>query len=426
MAATGLLIAAVRKRAGAGWVRLRAGWRRLAGPPWKRSTWAALPAAVLIAGFPSFLPLPPMVFGAVVMLVLSPLSALARSVTRPFAAPPRPSLLATATASIAVTGGLMLWLTIAQNGLRVHGGLPPLGPVEVLTAATAATTVALLRRGLRSLWACRGRWWRPATAGALSLALISGTTTSAQAGAQDAASETNVLSSASTTGAARVFVPLSAGATPAERAARAVQDLRDAGGFDREHLVIVAPTGSGWVDPNLVSGLEDRFGAQVATLAVQYDDRPSWLAYLTARQQASESTLAVLRTVLRQVRALPADRRPQVHLAGESLGATAGQGALTQLTETERSQVCSALWVGTPGGRRTHLVTESMVANADDPVVHGSPAMLVSPAKAPTAPWLPMVSAAHVFADFTLSLAGPLGTGHRYGPDQVDGLAVCD
>ena len=68
-----------------------------------------------------------------------------------------------------------------------------------------------------------------------------------------------------------------------------------------------------------------------------------------------------------RVAALPADARPQVHVVGESLGATAGQAIFARPGAARSRQVCSVLWTGTPGGHRVGLPCEVPVANLDDP-----------------------------------------------------------
>ncbi|APH01046.1 alpha/beta-hydrolase family protein [Janibacter indicus] len=62
--------------------------------------------------------------------------------------------------------------------------------------------------------------------------------------------------------------------------------------------------------------------------------------------------------------------RPEVHVVGESLGATAGQAVSSGSGAERPRSVCSVLWTGTPSGHRVGLPREVSVANLDDPVVH--------------------------------------------------------
>ena len=65
-------------------------------------------------------------------------------------------------------------------------------------------------------------------------------------------------------------------ASDLDRRARALADR-----WTRAHpdpgspLVIAVPTGSGWVDPDMVDGVRLRWGPRVTMLALQYADAPS-------------------------------------------------------------------------------------------------------------------------------------------------------
>src|SRR5690606_43237 len=61
----------------------------------------------------------------------------------------------------------------------------------------------------------------------------------------------------------RIYGGLASSEDTEERAALAVEDLTRAGGFERENLVVVTTTGSGWVDPALVDSVEYLTGGDV-------------------------------------------------------------------------------------------------------------------------------------------------------------------
>ncbi|WP_212734665.1 alpha/beta-hydrolase N-terminal domain-containing protein [Pseudomonas asiatica] len=48
----------------------------------------------------------------------------------------------------------------------------------------------------------------------------------------------------------RVYAGLPTGDTPEERAQLALEELKRVGGFERKALIIITPTGTGWVDPS--------------------------------------------------------------------------------------------------------------------------------------------------------------------------------
>lgn len=149
------------------------------------------------------------------------------------------------------------------------------------------------------------------------------------------------------------------------------------------------------------------------------------MAFLLDRDGAVTGARALLDEVLLAVSSLPRSQRPQVHVVGESLGATAGQAALTAPDAGAlRDAVCSTFWLGTPGGGRTGLPRETLAANVDDPIVHARPSMALVPTDEGR-PWLPLVSFVHAGADVVASLAVPAGSGHRYGAEQPDRLQTC-
>ena len=136
------------------------------------------------------------------------------------------------------------------------------------------------------------------------------------------------------------------------------------------------------------------------------------------------ATAQLFDAVTERVRELPAAQRPQVHVHGESLGATAGQAIFGGPGPRRAGEVCSVLWTGTPGGHRVGLPREAAVANDDDPVVHAAPRDLLLP-PGDDRPWVPVVSAIHDAADLLGSLDVPDGSGHRYGSGAADRLETC-
>ncbi len=397
-------------------------------PPLPRaSTALAIPVALGVATFPSFLPQQPIALG-----LLSALSFLVvLAVTRRVAGVRQHLTGPTHQLVVGLGGALtayVAYLALAtQNGMRTRIGMDALSLTDLGVAAATALAVVGFIRGVR--WAWRRRAWvsRRAVAVVAGLSLLSfAPSAQAEPGAGAPASD-QVLLTPSPVGAVRAYAAVADSADNATRARIAVDRLVAAGGLTREHLLVAIPTGSGWVNPEFVKGMERRFGADVATVSMQYDTRPSWVAFLVNRDGAIDGASALLRAVAAEVSALPESKRPQVHVVGESLGATAGLAALRDPAAGEvRDVVCSTFWLGIPGGDgRTGLPRETIAANADDPVVHASPSMLFTPT-GEGRPWLPVVSFVHAGADFVESLAVPAGSGHRYGSDQPDRLQTCD
>jgi len=392
----------------------------------RASTALAVPVALGAATFPSLLPAQPVALGVLSVLSLLVVLPLVRWVAGPV-----PRLTGRARqATVALGGGLTAYVGFlavsTQDALRARIGMDPLSAADGLVALATATALVGVGLGVRTAWRRRTRWSRRAVALTTGLAVSTFAPASAQASTQAAASVSDqVLLSPSSVGAVRAYAGLDDSADDVTRARIAVDRLRAAGGLDRDHVVVAIPTGSGWVNPEFVAGLEKRFGADVATVSMQYDTRPSWVAFLLDREGAVAGARALLDEVTTAVGALPAAGRPQVHVVGESLGATAGQAALLAPDAAHlRDAVCSTFWLGTPGGGRTGLPRETVAANADDPIVHARPSMVLAPSDADR-PWLPVVSAVHAGADVVASLAVPAGAGHRYGDDQPERLRTC-
>ncbi|ODT95527.1 MAG: hypothetical protein ABS81_31610 [Pseudonocardia sp. SCN 72-86] len=211
----------------------------------------------------------------------------------------------------------------------------------------------------------------------------------------------------------RAYASLTDGTADAARATAAIDRLRTAGGFARSTILVVAPTGSGWVDPAAVATMEYLTGGNVATVAAQYADRPSWMEYLLGTGPAERSAATLVTALRSAIDALPDGARPRLVLYGESLGAIAASGVASAADAT--------LLAGLPGGAdRPAPPHTTSILNADDPVGHWSPSLLVAPA-GPGA-WLPIVT----FWQVTGSLPGaqdvPTGHGHRYGGALAQGF----
>lgn len=317
-----------------------------------------------------------------------------------------------------------LWGDHTLDAAREGAGLPALGWRYWATVLGVVAAGLLLRQAGQSAW--RGRaWsravWRPVAAAVICLGLV-------LAGGPAHGVEPDdtmwVMQQRSPVGASRAYARMLPDEDAGARAERAVDALVRNGGLHRSRIVIALPTGSGWVNPQFLAGVEERFGADVATVSMQYDAAPSWWSFLVHRDRSARAAAALFDEVTARIDALPPQDRPDLHVYGESLGATAGQALFSGAAGADaRRGVCSVLWVGPPGGRRAGLDREAVVANPDDPVVHTSWWDFVIPSGEER--WLPVVSGVHEGVDFIGSLEVPEGMGHRYGSDLVDSLDVC-
>ncbi|WP_328397814.1 alpha/beta-hydrolase family protein [Nocardia sp. NBC_00416] len=231
-------------------------------------------------------------------------------------------------------------------------------------------------------------------------------------------------------GAVHVYVGLRSAPDLAARADLAVRELERAGGFDRSHLVVAVPTGSGWVDARALRGFGDRFGGDVAVVALQYSYAPSWATFVFGRHAAAASAQALVAAVEQRLATM--DRPPRLYLYGQSLGALGGSAVFAGAAD-QNHRVCSALWAGMPGGGSPAPGSRTvMLANSSDPVVHWSldllwrrPDLTAARRDAPTPPWLPVASFVQTTADLLGALGAPPGHGHRYDIDQGTALPDC-
>lgn len=331
----------------------------------------------------------------------------------------RRARVAVAAAAVAVLAPVLWWADAQQDAQRVAAGVTPDGIRHWVLAAAIVAGAVLLVHGVRQVVRLRRRAWRPAVALAAMAALMA-PAAPAHATSPGVASD-RVLTTSSPLGAVRAYAAERPDETLHQRAQRVADDLVARGGLTKSRVVVMVPTGSGWVDPAAVDGFERRFHGDVALVGMQYAATPSWVAFLFQRDVAEQGARELEKAVADRIALLPQDARPELHLYGESLGALAGQAVLADPVEAAR--VCSALWVGSPGGAIAGRGREASVANTRDPVVHATPALLFRPTAG--GPWLPGVSFVQAAFDYVGSLSLPSGHGHRYGADQVEHLPGC-
>jgi uncharacterized membrane protein len=269
----------------------------------------------------------------------------------------------------------------------------------------------------------------------------------------------------------RTYGGLESAATSEERARLAVDDLVRAGGFDREVLVVFTTTGSGWVDPGAVDAVDYMTGGDVATVAMQYSYLPSWLSYLVDQDRAREAGRQLFDEVYGRWIELPANDRPRLVVAGESLGSFGGETAFSGEYDI-RNRTDGAIFAGPPNfntlfrefvddrdagtlevapiyrdGRTVRFVDPPAgvihptdqpwdgtrvlyLMNASDPIVWWGPQLMFTRPDWLEEPpgsdvldalvWIPWVTFWQVSADLAFSTGVPDGHGHVYTTEYVD------
>lgn len=157
----------------------------------------------------------------------------------------------------------------------------------------------------------------------------------------------------------RVYVGLPSGSSHVDRATLALEELKRAGGFLRSRIIVITPTGTGWVDPAAIEPIEYLSNGDVASVALQYSYLSSPLSLLAEPEYGSEAAQALFRAVYRHWTTLPKENRPRLYLHGLSLGAMNSELSL-ELIEMLADPIDGAVWSGPPfKSRRWKAITEA-------------------------------------------------------------------
>ncbi|SDC72532.1 alpha/beta hydrolase [Rhodococcus tukisamuensis] len=273
----------------------------------------------------------------------------------------------------------------------------------------------------------------------------------------------------------RVYAGLETAATTEARMDVVVDELERTGAFDRNVLVVIPTTGTGWVNPTAAEAIELVHNGDTALVAAQYSYLPSWISFIADRQKAADAGKALVDKVHERWLTKPPETRPKLYVYGESLGTQSGEGAFDSLGAI-RETVDGVLWVGPPNAnvlwhqlvtRRDPGTPEVAPVYADglvvrfadsaadisqppspwlhprvlyiqhpsDPVVWWSPDLLFQRPdwlseppgydRLPQMRWFPVVTFWQVSADLANAAGVPDGHGHNYGTTVLDGwLAI--
>lgn len=276
----------------------------------------------------------------------------------------------------------------------------------------------------------------------------------------------------------RVYVGLRGADTPRERAKLALDELKRQGGFDRSTLIVITPTGTGWIDPAAMDTVEYLLDGDVASVAVQYSYLSSPLSLLFQPDYGAEAARALFAEIYGYWTTLPRNARPKLYLHGLSLGAMNSEKS-AELFETIGDPIAGALWSGPPFTSRIwRSITESRnegssawlpefrdgrfvrfmnqngptvpadapwgpmrvvyLQYASDPIVlfdyrdaYQRPAWMRTPRGPDVSPdlrWYPVITMLQLALDMAVATSTPMGYGHVYAPeDYVDAwVAVTD
>jgi len=268
----------------------------------------------------------------------------------------------------------------------------------------------------------------------------------------------------------RVYVGLRSSDKAELRTKLALDELKRVGGFERSVLIVVTPTGTGWVDPAAMDSLEYLHHGAVASVVLQYSYLASWLYLLVDPGYGADAARALFKEIYGYWVTLPKDRRPKLYLHGLSLGAATSEQS-TDLIEVLGDPIAGALWSGPPySSRLWRLLTDGRnpgspawlprfrdgsfvrfmnqhgvaagpgsapiaawgpmrvvyLQYASDPVtffeyrsLYREPDWMLPPRGPDVSPqlrWYPVVSFLQLTVDKFMATAAPIGYGHVYAP----------
>lgn len=234
----------------------------------------------------------------------------------------------------------------------------------------------------------------------------------------------------------RVYAGLKSATDEQGRADLVLQELIRTGGFEREVLVVVTTTGTGWLDPKAVDPLEYMYNGDTAIIGVQYSYLPSWISMFADQGKAKDTSTTVFSTIHDYWRRLPEDTRPEIYVYGLSLGSFGAEnivGSINIVNEPIDGAVFS-------GPTLYNEMRNSLIANRDlgtpewQPIIDGGRTVRFTGKEnalyGPSAPWgdTKVVYTQYAtdpvsFFSFDLALQKPdwLRSGQR-GPDLTPSM----
>lgn len=150
----------------------------------------------------------------------------------------------------------------------------------------------------------------------------------------------------------RVYVGMHASEDFNERADLALQEMIRLSAFDRSVLILITPTGTGWIDPGAIEPVEYLHKGDIASVAAQYSYLPSPLSLIAEEDYGSGMARALFQKVYGYWSSLPNDSRPKLYLHGLSLGALNSDHSF-DLYDIIADPFDGVLWVGPPFRKTT-------------------------------------------------------------------------
>ena len=137
---------------------------------------------------------------------------------------------------------------------------------------------------------------------------------------------------------------------PSGRSEMMLDELERLGAFDRKYLLLVCPTGTGWVDQTMIESAEILTRGDIATACIQYGRGPSFLEVQKVHLGRTQFR-GLLWGVRERLRGIPEDKRPKVLVFGESLGSWSSSDVVMHqgIEGFDHYGIDHALWFGLVG-----------------------------------------------------------------------------
>ncbi len=134
------------------------------------------------------------------------------------------------------------------------------------------------------------------------------------------------------------------------RSELALRELEQLGAFDRKYLLLVSPTGTGWVDHTMIESAEILARGDIATICIQYGRAPSFVELQSLALGRSQFRQLVW-GIKQRLSGIPEADRPRVLVFGESLGAWSSSDVVMHqgIAGFDHYGIHRALWFGLPG-----------------------------------------------------------------------------
>jgi len=136
---------------------------------------------------------------------------------------------------------------------------------------------------------------------------------------------------------------------PSGRSETALAELERTGAYDRGTLLLISPTGTGWVDHTMIEAAEFFTRGDIASVCIQYGRYPSFLSLQKVRAGRQQFRQLVW-GVHQRLQGMAEEDRPRVLVFGESLGAWASSDVVMKLgvEGLDHYSIDRALWFGMP------------------------------------------------------------------------------